>query len=339
MPLFEQFTRPNTLGTTTTNTEANKREIDTKAIMAQRVREAYYRTAMLSPRIHMNHLKNTGTAESKGVGDASVKKMDDEQVAGPPPDPVKIGQNRIYVDTEVVSRNEIKWLANRQSNIVDITNRMSREQGKAMARFVDQAYMIQGIKAGMSTSTAYRGLADTERFFGGTQQQLANVGMLSNSDAIYNAILDLQARVEDRTELVLAGGDYVVYMKPIEWMTLAKKVEPIVRNYDYEDGFSFQWRSITVGELEVVSCPWLPVRQNITNHLLSNASNNNAFNGDFSKVWGLMLGIDAIFDGWNIPITTNTYEPDGRHTTVYETYAAFTVGIDDAKHAGVLTIA
>lgn len=339
MALFEQFTRPNTLGTTTTNTEANKREIDTKAIMAQRVREAYYATAMLSPRIHMNHLKNTGTAESKGVGTASVKKMDDEQVAGPTPDPVKIGQNRIHVDTEVVSRNEMKWLANRQSNIVDITNRVSKKQGEAMARFVDQAYMIQGIKAGLSTTSAYRGLTEAERFYGGTQQQLANVGMLSNSDAIYNSLLDLQASIEQKTEMVLAGGDYVAYLRPKEWMTLAKKVEPIVRNYDYEDGFSFKWRSITVGDIEVVSCAWLPSQQNITNHLLSNASNNNAFNGDFTKVWGLVLGIDAIFDGWNIPITTNSYEPDGRHTTVYETYAAFTVGIDDAKHAAVLTIA
>lgn len=340
MPLWEQLTRPNTLGTTRTNTHADKREIDTHAIMDRRVREAYYAQSMMEPMFHHRRemLKNTGTAEARGVGTATVQAMNDDQPDGPDSVPLKVGQNRIHVDTELVSRNEIKDLQARQSNIVNLQGKIFKAQGHAMARFVDRAYMIQAIKAGLSTASAYRGLAADDRYFGGTQQQLANAGSLTNPTAIRDAILDLQARIEDEKELIIAGGEYTVFLRPTVWSTLSKLEGIHDRQMDYSDGFSYKGRCIYVGDVKVVSCAWLPVQQNVTNHLLSNASNQNAFNGDFTKVVGVLVGPDALFDGWNIDVYTSINHDKRRHTTWYETSCAFTVGIDDAKHAGVLTL-
>ena len=340
MPLWEQFTRPNTLGSTRTNTPADKREIDTGTIMQRRVREAYYAHSLMEPMFHHRRemLQNTGTAEARGVGTATIQKMDDDQADGPPPTETKIGQNRIHVDTEVVARNELKNLARLQSNIVAMESKIYKAQGMAMARFVDQAYMIQAIKAGMSTSTAYRGLSATERYFGGTQHQLPNEQALTNPVALRDAILDLQAKIEDEKELVLAGGDYTVFLRPLVWNALAKLEQAHDRNMDYSDGFSYKGRVIYIGEVAVVSCAWLPTQRNITNHHLSNASNGNAFDGNFTKVVGVLVGPDALFDGWNIDVYTDMEENKKRHSRWYETSCAFTVGIDDAKHAGVLTL-
>jgi len=87
----------------------------------------------------------------------------------------------------------------------------------------------------------------------------------------------------------------------------------------------------------VVSSNNVP-NSNISGHLLSNVRNNNAYDGDFTKLVAVAFAPNALLAGETISLTSAVWYSEEKKTWFVDAHLAFGVTVNRAEYAGRIVI-
>ncbi len=326
---------------TTTHPNQQNQTGDTNALIIEEftgiVEHTIKRKQVLAPFIPMRTVRGTNTLTNYAVGETELGKVH----AGAEPDKTPgpdISRNFLVVDTHVYARNPIALLEVFQSAI-DIRREIAVEHGEKLSKFTDQSFFIQAIKAARATQSSYSGgtAGKPGGFGGGNVETLASEADAKDGTKLYKAISNLFARMEESD--VQPGMDgMVLALRPDAFYAMLDAEQIVNGNYLSSDGTSISGMVFKAFGVPVVKSNNIP-RTVITNHLLSNAQNGMAYDGDFRGVVGVLLAPKALMAGETIPLQSDVFYDKLRKSWYVDSERAFGVAPNRNEYAGVIQFA
>ena len=298
-----------------------------------KVQSTIARKSALTGFVTMQPVRGTSVLQDFGVGESTLQKV----VPGANLDGTvnKFGKQTLTVDTLVAARSHFPLLETFQTSY-DSRMEVGLEHGKKIAKFNDQAFFIQALKTALKTDTTLTGLSGAGHF-GGSLETMAASGDMLDPSKLYSAIANLFVKMEDK-DVDPSSDDIILAVRPAQFYALLQNEQLINTNYVTANGTSVEAFLLKTYGVPVVRSNNFPGGQNITGHLLSNAANSNAYDGDFTKAVAVAFSPMALLAGETIPLTSDVHwNADYLHWVV-QSYLSFGVGPRRAEMAGAIYI-
>lgn len=296
------------------------------------------RRSIMQGLIPVRSVKGTATFTNHAVGESTLQKI----TPGVTPNGTKsdFSKNSVTIDTVVLARETFPILDVFQTQM-DVRKEVSVEQGKKIAKFWDQSFFIQAIKASLLTESKYdRGAvgAKPAGHFGGSQETLSLAADLQDPAKLYAALARLMVKMEKK-DVDPRNDDVMIVVPPEQYYTLIQAEQLVNTTYTTAAGNKVNdaWVLKTYG-VPVFASNNLPAGQNITGHLLSNTGNGNAFDGDFTKLGALAFSPRAVMAGETIPLQSKVFWDEVSKHWFVDSWLAFSVGPNRAEYAGSILI-
>jgi hypothetical protein len=279
-------------------------------------------------------IRGTDTISAQAVGASQLQKL--QPGVALPGIKSDFAKAFLTVDTVVAARENFALLDDLQTN----TNRkaeVAEEQGKEISKFYDAAHMIQAIKAARSTESAFNmGQTGKPRGHGtGNRLVLANAADVLDPDLFYKAFTDLFVKMQlQDVDPVLDG--VIAIVNPQEYNTLAHAEHLINMDYTTAAGSVLQNQAVLkAAGVPVFSSNNLP-QEVISGHMLSNSTNNNGYDGDFSKVSAAVFGPKALLTGETISVTSDVFFDKVYKCWFVDSWLSFGAAPMRVEYAGVI---
>lgn len=293
------------------------------------------RKSALKGWIPVRPVKGTSTITNFAVGESTLQKATPGQpIDGTGTD---FAKRTLTVDTVILARAVLPLLETFQTSY-DSRKEIGMEHGKKIAKFHDQSFFIQAIKAALLTDSAYRGsgaAGKPDGHFGGSQQTLGAAGDSLDPAKLYAAIANLFVKLEEK-DVDPRTDDVMIAVRPAEFYTLLQNEQLIDGTYKTSEGTSIQAHLLKAYGVPVISSTNFPGGSNITGHLLSNAGNGNAYDGDFTKVVAAAFSPRALLAGETIPLTTDVFWDKVTKQWFVDAHLSYGVTPNRAEFAGVI---
>lgn len=269
---------------------------------------------------------NTSKVLGRGVGeDVVAQKVTSDKV-------------NVIVEMMMYIRNPIdyldKWTA------PDYLGDMARNNGTSFAKAFDEAHIIRLIKARSWVAPEHlkpafnNGLSVDVTIAGGTA--LTTAQLTANAEAIYVAIGKI---VEELTNRDTPLDTMVCLMTPERFGTLLN--HPKLINKDYTDNGDFAGRRIVEAHgIRIVQSTAFP-KTTKTNHILSTATNGNAFDVTAADLKGQIIIFDKNLSLVTVtaqPFTSRFWDDERAMTFVLDCYSMWTVDLRRPDTVGVVMI-
>lgn len=295
------------------------------------------RRSILAEHVPVRRVQGTATFTNHAVGKSTLQKVvPGEALQGIKSD---FAKRSVTVDTVIAAREFFPMLEVFQTQM-DTRREVANEQGKEIAKFRDQAFLIQALRAARLASSAYaNGQAGKPAgHSGGSTQTLATLADSQDPAKLYAALTSLLVKMENK-DVDPRSDDVVIVVRPAVYNTLIQAEQLVNTQYVTASGNKVNdgWVLKTAG-VPVFSSNNLP-NSNITGHHLSNAFNGNAYDGDFSKTIAAVFSPRAIMAGETIPVTSDVFFDKLYKSWVVDSHLAFAVGPNRAEYAAELAIA
>lgn len=295
------------------------------------------RRSILAEHVPVRRVQGTATFTNHAVGKSTLQKVvPGEALQGIKSD---FAKRSVTVDTVIAAREFFPMLEVFQTQM-DTRREVANEQGKEIAKFRDQAFLIQALHAARLTNSAYaNGQAGKPAgHSGGSTQTLATLADSQDPAKLYAALTSLLVKMENK-DVDPRSDDVVIVVRPAVYNTLIQAEQLVNTQYVTASGNKVNdgWVLKTAG-VPVFSSNNLP-NSNITGHHLSNAFNGNAYDGDFSKTIAAVFSPRAIMAGETIPVTSDVFFDKLYKSWVVDSHLAFAVGPNRAEYAAELAIA
>ena len=280
--------------------------------------------------IPVRQIRGTSTLSNFQVGESTLSKV----VPGTAPDGTVIQANKVKltVDTLINARSMVALLDDFQ-NSYDARAAIGQEHGKKFAKFIDQSFLIQAVKAArisdMSTYPA--------GWVPGTVKSFTTAGQELDPAALEDKCADLFSDMEEKDVDPLTD-DVVLVLKPKAYYTLLKNDRLVDRNFILSDGTEIKTKSLAVYGVPVYVSNNLPTT-NIAGHYLSNTGNGNAYDGDFTKVVAVAFSPRALLAGETIPLTPTVFYDPITKMWFIDAHTSFGVGPNNPAFAGLIQTA
>jgi hypothetical protein len=289
------------------------------------------RKSALEGFVKMRTVKGTNTISAFAVGESTLQKV----TPGNTPDGTvnKFGKNTLSVDTVILARNVFPLLEVFQTSY-DARMEVGQEHGKKIAKFRDQSFFIQAIKTAQLTASKYTGV-DGAGHSGGSQSTFAGASDYLDPAKLYAQLADLFVKMENK-DVDPDMDDILVAVKPREFYALQQAEMLVNRTYETSYGVNLQVDAIKAYGVPVVSSNNFPGGEVIAGHLLSNAGNTNAYDGDFTKVVAVAFAPRSLLSGETIPLTTAVFWDEKSKHWFVDAYLSYAVGPNRAEFSGVI---
>ena len=295
------------------------------------------RKSILADHIPVRQVKGTATFTNHAVGKSTLQKV----VPGVALDGSKsdFSKNQVTVDTTIAAREFFPILDVFQTQM-DTRREVANEQGKEIAKFKDQAFLIQALKAARLANSAYSGGTPGKPagHLGGSVKTMATLADSQDPAKLYAALTDTLVLMEQK-DVDPRSDDVVIVVRPSVYNTLIQAEQLVNTQYVTASGNKVNdgWVLKTAG-VPVFSSNNLP-NTNITGHFLSNTFNSNAYDGDFSKTVAAIFSPRAIMAGETIPVTSDVFFDKLMLAWCVHSYLAFAVGPNRAEYAAEIALA
>jgi hypothetical protein len=325
MTTFSNIIRPGQLNGTGSLTASHVEEI------WGAVEGTIERMSVLAPRVRVKPLKGTSVATNFAVGKAVMGRI----TAGT--DVVatsqsKFGKAQMTVDTVVYARTNFPLLETLQTSY-DSRTEVGNEHGKEIAKHFDQTFMIQATKAGLLTANRF-GLTAAGHS-GATQVTLAGASDHLDPALLYAKLIDLITGMRLKDVDPVSDG-CILLVNHTDFATLAQAELLINSEYLTSEGTKIPTMKLKAWGVDVIPSNNFVGGQNITGHLLSNADNGNAYDGDFTKVVATMFAPKALMAAETIPLTQQLIWDPIDLNWVLTHYRSYGVSPSIAAFAGCL---
>lgn len=289
------------------------------------------RKSALNGFIPMRTVRGTSTITNFAVGESTLQKA---VPGGPAPDGTgtDFAKRTLTIDTVILARSVLPLLEVFQTSY-DSRKEIGMEHGKKIAKFTDQSFIIQAIKAALFTESTYKGSGASGKpagHFGGSQQTLALAGDALDPAKLYAAIADLFVKMEQK-DVDPRTDDVVIALKPAEFYTLLQNEQLIDGTYKTSEGTSIQAHLLKAYGVPVISTNNSPAGTVVSGHLLG-----SSYDGDFSDVVACAFSPRALLAGETIPLTTDVFWDKVTKQWFVDAHLAYGVTPNRAEFAGVI---
>lgn len=295
------------------------------ALMNNTVFEPYFKRRQL--------VKGTNTLQKKAIGVTKLQKLGRGQA--PDGTQTKFSKAYVTVDTMILSRHTFTELETIQTDI-DARGEIATQAGKDIAQFNDLTIMIAAAKTAALTTNPY-GLLPEDGYHGGTQVTLA-AGEEKDPAKLYHAIGQMALGMENKNVNPRAEKALLA-VRPEQFYVLMD-AEQIV-NGEYVTANGTKLDNVPMFKafgIPVISTTNIP-KGVIAGHLLSNADNNNFYDGDFTKLVALMVSEKALMIGESKALETKIWWNDDAKVWVVDAWMSYGIAPDRPEYAARLDIA
>jgi len=239
---------------------------------------------------------------------------------------------KLTVDTVVLARAFTPMLDDFQ-NSYDARSAIGQEHGKMIAKFYDQAFMIQAVKAAqISNMSTY-----PAGWKPGTVKTFATPGLENDPAALEDYLGQLFTEMEEK-DVDPITDDLIIVVKPKAYYTLLKNDRLVNREFITSDGTKIETHHLAAYGVPLRISNNLPTSA-VTGHFLSNAGNSNAYDGDFSGTVAAVFSPRALLAGETIPLTTDVFWDSRLKGYFIDAYLSFGVTPNNPAFAGLLKAA
>lgn len=286
------------------------------------------RQAKFAPFVDFQSVQGTATITKEGIGESTLGVITPGQTPDQTSDN-QYNQHSLTIDTVVLARTQLPILDVFQKRY-DVRVALGREHGKKIGKFYDQSVVIQAAKAAAQAASSYGNLPGHA---GGSTVTVADFNAAKDPAILYAAISDLLAQMEEKDVDPQADG-VVLGLRPDLFYALADAEQIVNSNYVTFNGKEIvNAKILKAFGIPVISSNNVP-RSAVTGHLLSNARNNNAYNGDFSKLVAVAFAPEALLGGETIPLTSKVFFDDVSKHWYVDSWLSYGIKPDVAAKAG-----
>ncbi|MBU9376297.1 capsid protein [Burkholderia multivorans] len=275
-------------------------------------------------------VKGTSTVTNYQVGKSTLSKV----TPGTAPDATVNGSQKVKltIDTLVNARAVVPLLDDFQSSY-DARAAIGMEHGIEIAKFFDQSFFIQAVKAAqISDMTQY-----PAGWQPGSVTSFAATGDELDPVKLEAKFLDLFAQMADK-DVDPHDDGLVIVTKPKYFYTLLQNQRLVDRELITSDGTKITTKALAVAGVPIYFSNNLPTT-NITGHFLSNAGNDNAYDGDFTKTVAAVFSPRALLAGETIPLTPDVFYDPITKMWFIDAHLSFGVTPNNPAFAGLLKAA
>jgi len=292
----------------------------------------YERTAKFAPFVDFQSVSGTATITKEGIGESTLGVI----TPGTTPDqtsPNQNAQHSLTIDTVVLARTMLPMLDVFQKRY-DVRMAIAREHGKKIGKLHDQSVIIQAAKAAAQAQSSYGALPGHA---GGTTITVADFAAARDPAVLYGAVSNLLAAMEEKDVDPQADG-VVLGLRPDLFYALMDAEQIVNSNYVTFNGKEIvNAKILKAFDIPVISSNNVP-RTAITGHLLSNARNSSAYDGDFTKLVAAAFSPEALLGGETIPLTSKVFWDDVSKHWYVDSWVAYGIKPDQAAKAGRIVI-
>lgn len=248
----------------------------------------------------------------------------------------KYGKLEMSVDTPLIARAVLGKLDMVQDRLNSVAM-IGKKQGEDLARFIDQTYIIQCIKAALMTDTPFVDMRGLEGFGGGTRVTLGAAADATDPAKLFNAFRRLEADMYSRN-VDLKRDNSMILVSPATMLVLESNEMLVDRQIKWSDGTDLQGHVLRNLGIPIMRSNQFVGGKNITNHHLSNTSNGNAYDVDATKVLAVTVSPDALQDGWAWKPEHDVHYSQVDKVTYVDTSCAMGVGVARPEFAGAILL-
>ncbi len=284
----------------------------------------------------VNQITGTDTLVNSRVGRTTLKAL----VPGVRPDAAKtnFGTVSVTVDTVVLARDQRSMLNEFQSHI-NARMELGKDHGKEIAKFFDEAFMIQGVKAagysataglqvGTAAPTATGG--DYNGAFGaGKVYKLAAAGDELDAADLYAAF---EAIINEMEEEDIDTEDLVIFVRPKQYQALIKNDFLVDADFSMGNGDRAMNTFKSMLGCRVIKTNRIPTVANAA-HLLGSDYNVSA---DEAKAVGLVMHPKSLLVGETIPLQSKVWFNDEEKMWFIDSWIAFGVSPNRSDVTGAV---
>lgn len=293
------------------------------------------RTSKLDPYISRRRVTGTNSLTNYAIGETQLQTL--QPGVAPDGQLVSFSKASIVIDTVVLARNIFPLLETFQNNF-DVRKQVGQEQGKKIAKFTDQAFMIAGIKAARLANSVFSNSAGDkpEGHFGGHVEYIAAADVRDPA-VLYQAIADALVAMEEK-DVSPQSEDVMLIVRPQVFYDLQQADQIVNGEYLTSDGNQLSGVPVfRAWGIPVISSNNLP-NSNITGHMLSNSNNGNAYDVDATKVVALLMSPRALLAGETIPLTSEVFYDQLSKQWFVDSHLSFAVTANRAEFAATIEI-
>ncbi len=222
--------------------------------------------------------------------------------AAPNGSPADFSDVSLKVDTVILARNSVFTLDDIQ-NSFDAKMELATEQGKTVAKFMDQVGLIKLMKAARITNmTSY-----PKGWQPGTITTLAGALDELDSTKFERSIEDTIQAIQEK-DIDPEDEEFVIYVKPAQYFALLRNDKLIDSRFSDNNGNYSDGKVMKSCGLRIVKTNRI-VQSAITGHELSNAGNNNGYDVSAAeaKAVALIGSPRSVLAGSTIPLTVEVW--------------------------------
>lgn len=261
-------------------------------------------------------VRGTDTLINRRVGRTKLKAL--TPGVRPDAEATQFGRASLTVDTVVLARDNRSMLNEFQTDF-DARRELGEDHGKELAKFFDEAFLIQAIKASkMAAPTGLNGAIGA-----GKNVTLGLAGDENDPDKLADAITSLLVQMEEED---IDISECAVLIRPTEYKTLNDHDK--LGNDDFSNGNSHY----ALGKVkDIYGCPIVKTNRipkvAITGHLLSNADNGNAYDvtAAEAKAKAVIIHPKSLLAGETIPMSSDVFFSREEKQWFIDSFTAFGV--------------
>ena len=279
--------------------------------------------------VNIKNVTGTDTVTNDRVGSASLQAV--TPGVRPEATTTQFGNVSVKVDTIILARNNVSLLDDFQAHF-SVRTELGQEHGKEIAKFFDEAFLIQAIKCALTDDSAL-----PEGWDGGTKVELAAALDETDPDKLQRAIEDVCQAMEEQDQ-DLDGA--AIFVRPAQYYVLKRNDKLTNADYSTGNGDYAKGTVLESNGLPIFKTNRLPIAA-ITNHKLSNSGNGNAYDltdGEETDVRVIVMKPKALLAGETIPLTSKVYYMDSELQWFIDSYLAFAVTPNRPDQCGVVLV-
>lgn len=289
------------------------------------------RKSVIAPHIPLRAVKGTSVISANAVGESTLQKL----TAGTPLDGTltDFSKRTLTIDTVVAARSVLPLLETFQTQY-DSRKEIGTEHGKKIAKFRDQSFFIQAIKAALQTESSYRngGAAGKPAgHFGGSQQVLSAAGDALDPAKLYSALASLFTKMAGK-DVDAAQDDVLLAVRPEHYYVLLQAEQLINMTYVTSEGNKVDGTVLKAYGVPIVSSNNLP-NTVIASHFLG-----TAFDGDYTKVVAVAFAPKSLLAGETIPLTHDVFFDKITKQWFVDSHMAYNVTTNRAEYSGAILL-
>lgn len=239
------------------------------------------------------------------------------------------GRVGVTVDTLVLARNNRSQLNEFQTDF-NARVELGRDHGKEIAKFFDQAFLIQGIKG--AHAAAPTGLGGAQG--AGRNEALALAGDEQDPDKLYAKIEGITVEMDEDD---LPINEMAIFVRPTQYQVLVNNDKLVNRDFSMANGDFADGTIGTINGVPVVKTSRIP-KAAIAGHLLSNADNGNAYDVSAAeaKTVALILHPKSLLAGETISKSSDVFFDKVERQWFIDSFLAFGVSVRRPEVCGAV---